>query len=72
MLTLIHGHSGKIDGIKSGRIHYTLFEQEFCFLYLAEFSDSVVDIREQFPLFPILSHLRKKAECPALQVYLGS
>ena len=49
------GNSGKIEGIKSGRAHHTLSEQESCFFYLAEFSDSVIDIREQFPLLP-LSH----------------
>jgi hypothetical protein len=53
-----HGQSGKIDGIKSGRTHHTLSEQESCFFYLAEFSDSVIDIREQFPLLP-LSHTLK-------------
>lgn len=36
-----HGHSGKIDGIKSGRTHHTLSEKETCFFYLAEFSDSI-------------------------------
>lgn len=53
-----HGHSGKIDGIKSGRIHHTLSEQETCFFYLAEFSDSVIDIREQFPLLPLTLSLK--------------
>ncbi|UQV21724.1 TnsA endonuclease N-terminal domain-containing protein [Vibrio sp. J383] len=53
-----HGHSGKIDGIKSGRTHHTLSEQETCFFYLAEFSDSVTDIREQFPLLPLTLSLK--------------
>lgn len=48
-----HGHSGKIEGIKTGRPHHTLSEQESCFFYLAEFSGSVIDIREQFPLLPL-------------------
>ncbi len=47
------GNSGKIQGIKSGREHHTLSEGESCFFYLAEFSDSVIDIREQFPLLPL-------------------
>lgn len=47
------GHSGKIKGIKSGRTHHTLSEQESCFFYLAEYSDLVIDIREQFPLLPL-------------------
>ncbi|GAM72609.1 Tn7-like transposase TnsA [Vibrio sp. JCM 19236] len=53
-----HGHSGKIEGIKSGRIHHTLSEQESCFFYLAEFSSSVIDIREQFPLLPLTLSLK--------------
>ncbi|MCT8869349.1 MAG: heteromeric transposase endonuclease subunit TnsA [Shewanella oneidensis] len=53
-----HGHSAKIDGIKSGRTHHTLSEQETCFFYLAEFSDSVIDIREQFPLLPLTLSLK--------------
>jgi hypothetical protein len=47
------GNSGKIDGIKSNRVHHTLSEQESCFFYLAEFCDPVIDIREQFPLLPL-------------------
>ena len=53
-----HGHSGKIEGIKSGRTHHTLSEQESCFFYLAEFSESVIDIREQFPLLPLSLSLK--------------
>ncbi len=53
-----HGHSGKIEGIKSGRTHHILSEQESCFFYLAEFSNSVVDIREQFPLLPLSLSLK--------------
>lgn len=47
------GNSGKIDGLKSKRPHHTLSEHESCFFYLAEFCDSVIDIREQFPLLPL-------------------
>lgn len=47
------GNSGKIEGLKSGRAHHTLSEYESCFFYLAEFSDTVIDIREQFPLLPL-------------------
>ena len=48
-----HGNSAKIDGIKVSRVHHTLSEHETSFFYLAEFSDSVIDIREQFPLLPL-------------------
>lgn len=47
------GSSAKIQGIKIDREHHTLSEGESAFFYLAEFRDSVVDIREQFPLIPI-------------------
>ncbi|WP_370215300.1 TnsA endonuclease N-terminal domain-containing protein [Idiomarina sp.] len=47
------GLSGKIHGIKTSRVHHLLSEHETCFFYLAEFSDLVIDIREQFPLFPL-------------------
>src|SRR5690625_7154411 len=30
-----------------------LSEHESCFFYIAEFCDSVIDIREQFPLLPL-------------------
>lgn len=40
-------------GLKTGRIHHTLSSIESDFFYLAEYSDSVTDIREQFPLLPI-------------------
>ena len=48
-----HGNSGKIYGLKTQREHHILSEKESCFFYLAEFNDSVIDIREQFPLFPL-------------------
>jgi hypothetical protein len=47
------GLSSKINGIKSDREHHTLSKLETQFFYLAEFSDSVIDIREQFPLLPL-------------------
>lgn len=48
-----HGTRSQIQGIKINRIHHTLSSIESEFFYLAEFSDAVVDIREQFPLFPL-------------------
>ncbi|HHX8651133.1 TPA: TnsA endonuclease N-terminal domain-containing protein [Vibrio diabolicus] len=48
-----YGHSAKIQGIKTGRVHHTLSEHESSFFYLAEFSDTIIDIREQFPLIPL-------------------
>lgn len=48
-----HGVRSQIFGLKTGRVHHTLSSIETDFFYLAEYSDSVIDIREQFPLFPI-------------------
>lgn len=44
------GRSHRIKGIKTGRIHQLLSDLERDFLYLMEWADHVVDIREQFPL----------------------
>lgn len=47
------GLSSKIFGIKTQREHHFLSKLETqCFL-LVEFADSVIDIREQFPLLPL-------------------
>lgn len=48
------GLSSKIFGIKTQREHHFLSQLETqCFL-LAEFAESVIDIREQFPLLPLI------------------
>ena len=47
------GTAAIIRGIKAKRDHHCLSQQEKYFFYLAEFSPSVVDIREQFPLLPL-------------------
>jgi hypothetical protein len=46
------GRSRKVPGIKSGRLHHTLSDLEYNYFLLLEFSEEVVDIREQYPLFP--------------------
>ncbi len=56
------GTSAKIHGIKANRTHHLLSQLEKTFFHLAEFSSSVVDIREQFPLLP-LKHSCRIAEC---------
>lgn len=47
------GQSAKIRGIKTQRTHHTLSLSETQLFYISEFSDNVVDIREQFPLIPL-------------------
>lgn len=48
-----HGKSTKVDGIKTERTHQLLSGIESDFLFIAEYNSRVVDIREQFPLFPL-------------------
>ena len=47
------GVRSQIKGLKTHRIHHTLSSIETEFFYIAEFCDSIIDIREQFPLFPL-------------------
>jgi hypothetical protein len=56
------GKSRNTRGIKTGRIHHTLSNLEYGYLLLLEFSDEVVDIREQFPIFPTGAAKRIAAE----------
>ena len=44
------GRSRKVPGIKSGRTLHLLSDLEYFYFLLLEFSDEVVDIREQFPV----------------------
>lgn len=45
------GRSRKTSGTKSDRIYHFLSDLEYHYFLLLEFSDDVVDIREQYPLF---------------------
>lgn len=47
------GNRSIVFGLKTFRNHHLLSSVESNFFYLAEFNDSVIDIREQFPLFPL-------------------
>lgn len=42
-----------IEGIKTSRKHHFLSSIETQLFYILEFLDDVIDIREQFPLFPV-------------------
>ena len=44
------GLTSRVLGWKSGRIHHFLSRLEVRYFYLLEWSDRVIDIREQFPL----------------------
>lgn len=47
------GRSTRLKGIKTRRQHEFLSDLERNYFYLTEYSDFVVDIREQFPLLPL-------------------
>ncbi|MEZ9266798.1 TnsA endonuclease N-terminal domain-containing protein [Vibrio splendidus] len=47
------GVRSQIYGRKTQRVHHLLSSIESQLFYLNEFSDSVIDIREQFPLLPL-------------------
>lgn len=47
------GTRSGIFGLKTNRVHHTLSSLETELFYILEFCDSVVDIREQFPLIPL-------------------
>ena len=47
------GRSSRIKGWKTGRVHHLLSHLELKYFYHLEWSDMVIDIREQFPLLPL-------------------
>ena len=47
------GRSTRLKGIKTGRQHEFLSDMETNYFYILEYSNEVMDIREQFPLLPI-------------------
>lgn len=47
------GRVTRLKGIKTGRQHEFLSDMERNYFYFLEFADSVIDIREQFPLLPL-------------------
>ncbi|SHJ75306.1 TnsA endonuclease C terminal [Clostridium cavendishii DSM 21758] len=47
------GRSTRLKGIKTKRQHDFLSDMETNYFYILEYADSVIDIREQYPLLPI-------------------
>lgn len=47
------GRSTRLKGIKTNRQHEFLSDLERNYFYITEYSDFVIDIREQFPLLPL-------------------
>jgi TnsA endonuclease N terminal len=46
------GRSRKVSGLKINRNYHLLSDLEFAYFVVLEFSEDVVDIREQYPLLP--------------------
>lgn len=46
------GRSRKVSGLKVNRNYHLLSDLELAYFVVLEFSEDVVDIREQYPLFP--------------------
>ena len=46
------GHSRKVSGVKIERTFHLLSNLEYGYFLVSEFSEDVVDIREQYPLLP--------------------
>lgn len=57
------GLASRIKGWKTSRVHHLLSELETSYFYLLEWSLSVVDIREQFPLLPLEETLVIAEQC---------
>lgn len=47
------GRATRLKGIKSNRQHEFLSDMERDYFYILEYSNEVIDIREQFPLLPL-------------------
>jgi hypothetical protein len=47
------GMVSRVRGAKTGRIHHLLSNLEMSFFYILDWSDNVIDIREQYPLIDI-------------------
>lgn len=48
-----HGRRARNPGWKSGRLHHLMSDHETFYFYLLEWSDLVIDIREQYPLLEL-------------------
>ncbi|MCM3623678.1 TnsA endonuclease C-terminal domain-containing protein [Brevibacillus borstelensis] len=47
------GRVSRVSGWKTGRVHHFLSDNELRYFYLCEFSPSVIDIREHYPLIDL-------------------
>jgi hypothetical protein len=57
------GLASRVKGWKTGRVHHFMSLLELAYFYILEWSLHVVDIREQFPLFPQKETITIAASC---------
>src|SRR5437867_2669390 len=57
------GFVNRIRGVKTQRRHEFMSNLEASYFYLLDFSKSVTDVREQFPLLPIEETLAIAEQC---------
>lgn len=57
------GLATRIKGMKTRRVHHFLSQLELNYFYLLEWSEKVVDIREQYPLLPIEETVAIAQQC---------
>jgi hypothetical protein len=60
------GRSRKVQGCKIPRSYHLLSDLEYAYFVVLEFSDRVLDIREQYPLFPV-SDLQQIAQAKGIR-----
>lgn len=61
-----NGVVSRVKGRKTGRIHHLMSNNELAYFYLLDWSDSVLDIREQYPLLYITEKLINLPAKPSL------
>lgn len=57
------GLASRVKGWKTGRVHHFMSLLELAYFYILEWALEVIDIREQFPLFPQKETLAIAASC---------
>lgn len=47
------GVVSRVKGMKTGRVHHLMSNNELAYFYILDWSDNVIDIREQYPLWDL-------------------
>jgi len=56
------GVVSRVKGRTTGRVHHLLSNNELAYFYILDWSDSVTDIREQYPLFDLDCAIKSAAQ----------